>query len=295
MRCKNCEHLLFNQPAPAEGAPRVCSECGAGYRVADFAFRRGKVQFCCPGCGLAYYGTSSEGHLEPAEFTCVGCGLALDMDRCVLRPFGVASDDEAMLPTLVPWEGRGPWFRRWWRTARLGLTGAEVAVVPSVDARPGRALVFLLVTAGLTAIPGILYTALVWMFGSTLAGGGFPIVAVTPTTIDTLAAWLLGLMTVPVFDLAFVAAIAGCATVSGVPFRRGVVACSYASGARLLLVVPFCGAPLSRVLWTVQACRGIAALAPEGRSVGAVFTALIGAIGVLGAWWFFWMIVGQYL
>ncbi|MFM7051287.1 MAG: hypothetical protein ACKOYN_04020 [Planctomycetota bacterium] len=292
MRCKNCEHLLFNQPAPAEGAPRVCTECGAGYRVADFAFRRGKVQFCCPGCGLAYYGTSPAGHLEPERFSCVGCGLALDMDRCVLKPYGVG-DDEAMQTTLVPWEGQGGWLSRWWKTARLGLRGAEIAIAPSPDSRTRRALGFLILNSWVTAVPGIAYTAIMMAIGAGFGGVGLRFFTPTPATIDTAAFWLVGLMLLPLFNIAFVAAAAGCATLSGVPFHRGVAAFSYASGTQLLLVVPFCGGFLSRLLWIVQGCRGMAILAPEGRAVGAVFTAIVGALAALGAWWFVLIVVGS--
>jgi len=45
MRCKQCDHALWNQPVPPAGGPRVCSECGTGYSAADFDFGRGKVRF----------------------------------------------------------------------------------------------------------------------------------------------------------------------------------------------------------------------------------------------------------
>ena len=83
MRCKHCDHVLWNQPAPAPGAQRVCSECGEPYQPGDFRFARGKVRFCCPQCDTGYYGTSAEGHLEPAAFDCVGCGRHLTMNDCV--------------------------------------------------------------------------------------------------------------------------------------------------------------------------------------------------------------------
>jgi hypothetical protein len=42
MRCKNCDHTLWNQPVPPEGTERKCSECGAPYALAEFEFARGR-------------------------------------------------------------------------------------------------------------------------------------------------------------------------------------------------------------------------------------------------------------
>ena len=68
MRCKQCESILWQQPAAASGGDRCCSECGAAYKPSDFDFVRGKVRFCCPHCDTGYYGTSPRGHLEPIAF-----------------------------------------------------------------------------------------------------------------------------------------------------------------------------------------------------------------------------------
>ncbi|MFZ9914054.1 MAG: hypothetical protein ACO3IB_01760 [Phycisphaerales bacterium] len=278
MRCKACRHILFNQPPAADGSPRACSECGATYSVADHEFRRGKVQFCCPGCGTAYYGTSAKGHLEPAAFDCAGCGRALTMDACVVKPYAVARDDDAMQPTIVPWEQEGPAVRRWWETAKLGFAGAAVAIAPHEESKPRSALQFLVVTLLVTTIPSILL-GLGFQVIAGRVGMGMGL-ALPSLSVEQLAVSFTMLLLAPLLATGFVAAVAGGASLAGVPFRRAFISGCYSSGALLLSLVPFCGGFIAWILWIVNQCRGASMLAPEGRRGGAVLASI-----VAGALW----------
>jgi len=281
MRCKACSHILFNQPPSADGSPRACSECGATYSVADHAFRRGKVQFCCPGCGTAYYGTSAKGHLEPAAFDCAGCGRALTMDACVVKPYAVARDDDAMQPTLVPWEQEGPLFRRWWETAKLGFAGAPVALAPHEDAKPRAAVHFLIVTVLVTALPSILLGLALSALGLGInSGGGF----LRIISAEALMASIVKFLLIPVFAILYTTVVAGGASLARVPFQRAFISGCYASGALLLNLVPFCGGLVSWILWTVHQCRGASMLARDEDRTFAVISSVVAAVCAGVAW-----------
>jgi hypothetical protein len=285
MRCKACSHILFNQPPSADGSPRACSECGATYSVADHAFRRGTVQFCCPGCGTAYYGTSAKGHLEPAAFDCAGCGRALTMDACVVKPYAVARDDDAMQPTLVPWEQEGPLIRRWWETAKLGFAGAPVALAPQEDAKPRPAVQFLIVTVLVTALPstvfGLAFSAL--GLGVNSGTGLFRVIS-SSLSVEALMALMIQLLLIPVFAILYVTVVAGGASLAGVSFRHACISGCYASGALLLNLVPFCGGLVSWILWTVHQCRGVTMLAPDDSRTFALIMSAMAAIVAGVAW-----------
>ncbi len=73
MRCKTCGYRLWNL------TEQRCPECATPFRPSEFEFVPNSVQFCCPHCGQAYYGTGPQGHLEPASFVCAKCGNAIQM------------------------------------------------------------------------------------------------------------------------------------------------------------------------------------------------------------------------
>ena len=90
MRCEHCGYRLWLLLS------RRCPECGTEFKPSDFEFVPHAVQFCCPHCNQAYYGTSSQGHLRPIEFDCVSCGRHIHMDEMVMMPTdGV--DEEQLL------------------------------------------------------------------------------------------------------------------------------------------------------------------------------------------------------
>lgn len=115
MRCKNCDYRLWNLVA------RRCPECGAPFRPSEFEFVPNSVQFCCPHCETAYYGTGPRGHLVPASFTCVGCGKPVHMDDMVLRPTEGLEEEQTKV-SKAPWLeiGQRGFIKAW--LATVGMT-----------------------------------------------------------------------------------------------------------------------------------------------------------------------------
>ena len=252
MRCKNCDHSLWNQPVPPEGVGRVCSECGTPYTAADFDYGRGKVRFCCPGCTTGYYGTSERGHLEPAEFDCIGCGAHPNMERCIIRAHNMERENEAMQQRDLPWleEGSLGWIRRWWRTTNLSLSNtARVVPLLTRPPKPLLAAVFATVNAFLSSvIGGGIYALVPFIFSrSGLA------------TVDAYALGLaiLGIVASSLAITIFCAIPAVCCcwiTRKGEPlgFARGFELSAYSTGALLFAIIPCCGFIIAPVVWASQ-------------------------------------------
>ena len=281
MRCKTCDHTLWNQPAPREGEPRVCSECGAPYSAADFDFGRGKVRFCCPKCSTGYYGTSDKGHLEPAQFDCIGCGTHLTMDRCIIRAHDMAREHEAMQRRELPWleEGSLGWVRRWWHTAKLSLSNApQLVPLLSRPPKPMRAAVFLLVNSTI----------------ATAAYGGLSLVGLTFGSRMPLALAAVGLLELLVMLGALLASVLAIVLYAAIPaflcsfltrkgeplgFGRAYEIAAYTSGSLLIAVIPCCGPVLGGIWWMAQIIQGFVS-AFEGESWIKRFTA--GILAFLG-------------
>jgi hypothetical protein len=117
MNCKTCQYRLWNLTT------RRCPECGTPFLPSEHEFAANSVQFCCPHCGQAYYGTGPKGHLVPSDFNCVSCGRPVRMDDMVLRPTA-GLDEEQTRVQVVPWLERGQrgFLRCWWRTIGMALT-----------------------------------------------------------------------------------------------------------------------------------------------------------------------------
>lgn len=287
MRCKTCDHSLWNQPVPPEGQPRVCSECGSPYAAADFDYGRGKVRFCCPGCGTGYYGTSPRGHLEPAAFRCVGCGAALTMDRCVIRAHDMDHEGQAMQRVELPWldPGATDGFRRWWRTTKLGITSAPGLVAALTrPPRPLRAAAFV----ALSAVIGSSSTVVVVVLGPGVRGGW----AGPPGSVVDQVVVGLGIILMVALGTAVFAAIpalfCGLLTRKGEPIGTGrayeIVA--YSSAVFVVGILPCCGAGLGALLWMLATARGFeAALAgePLGKRVLASLLTIAGFGGTVAA------------
>jgi hypothetical protein len=99
MRCTQCNYPLW------EIASRQCPECGTGFRPSTFTFAQNAVQFRCPHCAQAYYGTGAGGHLQPSAFTCVQCARAITEDEMVLLPTAGVKEELAKADS-VPWLAR---------------------------------------------------------------------------------------------------------------------------------------------------------------------------------------------
>lgn len=269
MRCKQCESILWKQPAPPRGVDRCCSECGAVYRPSDYDFVVGKVRFCCPHCSTGYYGTSPRGHLEPVAFECPTCSNFIHMDECVLQPDGVADEAKAVADRGVPWlEKRRP-LSRWFGTVLLGM-GEPQAINARLfgQGRMYAALLFLTIQSWICIAPYLLCCGSMsfLQFGAA-GGGGF---AVT-SFLSTIA---IGLVAAPVVAMSLgLISVGGARLVTpgaSPSFTRDVEVACYASGPLVVAAVPFYGAPLL-LWWFVSACVALAYARPEGsRALAAI-------------------------
>ena len=291
MHCRNCQHVLWNAPAPQPGAPRVCPECGTGYSVADYEFAPGKVEFHCPHCDQAYFGTSSKGHLEPTEFQCTACGGEVSMERCVLRPHGSVDSTQAMLEQPLPWLEGGSIFVRWWNMIGVGLK--KSARVPAMIGNRdlfSESLGFLAFNTAISNIVTVMFGVGALVLAGVIAGGvgtGFTFGpggwATTPgSTPLAIGLQLANFILIPVMMIAVSMLGALFASFAGAPhgltFRRAFTIVSFASGGYALNLIPFCGGLLGLIFWAVGASTAIAAALPRGQATGPVILGLVGAM-----------------
>lgn len=290
MRCKKCDHPLWNQPVPPEGVSRVCSECGTPYAVADFEFRRGRVKFCCPTCDKPYYGTSLRGHLEPERFDCVGCGANLTMERCLVRAHDMEREHEAMQKRDLPWldQAKMGWFRRWWRTANFSTSFQSAVPHHLIRApQPMRAVGFVLMNAtiayGFSAIAYILLPA---VFGNMNLYAGIP-----PARVALALLSFVALVLATAAFAAIPALLCARLTKRGEPigFARGYELAAYSTGALLVLCIPCCGGLAAALLLPSQTIGNFVAYFADEPKQTRVLAGVLSALGfVLAA-------VGVYL
>ena len=277
MRCLACDQVLWNLPAPPEGAPRACPECGEAFRVGDYRFRTGKVDFCCPHCAHAHAGGPPRG-LPPADpFDCAGCGRSISVESCTLRPVGVEDERDALLSKELPWLGKGTLPARWWRTMALGFSrGSEIPEMLGRRAPAMSAALFLCTTVWATASLGFLVSV------ASLAGVfmRLGIAAKSPTAATTLAAFIGA----PAAALACTAVAAGLAQAAGrsqgLGFARAFSLIAFSSGGLVLgLVIPCAGMVIAPVVWAIQASYAVAGALPRGRATAPVLAVVAGIIG----------------
>ena len=288
MRCGGCDQILWNHPAPSDGSPRACPECGRPYVVASYDFVPGKVEFQCPSCAQPYFGTTATGHLDPPAFDCVGCGTPLTEERCTLRPAGGSDLTEPMLREPLPWLEPGGRAARWWRTTRISLTqGPRLPSMLRATPQVGPALLYLAINSWIAAAAGLVF-AMIWIAITSVGAGNLAIMATSSR--DWIVQLLMqGLLFVvaPLFTIAVAATTACLAALPGgrfkSGFRRHLEIFSFASGSIVLGVIPVCGGFIGYVLWIVQGAQAIAAAAPRGQATGAVILAIVGfLVGVIG-------------
>ena len=111
MRCKVCDYRLWNLGS------RQCPECGTPFVPSQYEFVPNSVQFCCPHCQRAYYGTGPRGHLVPPAFQCAACGRHIRMDEMVLLPTAGLEEDQTRVDRM-PWldRERSGFFKSWFLT-----------------------------------------------------------------------------------------------------------------------------------------------------------------------------------
>lgn len=279
MRCKQCDSLLWHQPAATAGAGRCCSECGAPYRPSDFDFVRGKVRFACPHCGTGYYGTSPRGHLEPPAFECVTCHSAIHMDDCILTPEGVEGDgDAAVRLKVIPWLGRDGIVSRWLRTMVLGLaTPSRIPEQQEGAPRAAAALGFLATHAALSALPSGLCCAAIGIMASVPGGGARFFTAMFATEIGAL---LIGTPVCAAVLALFGAVGARLASPRHQrSFMHDYATACYAAGPLVFFSLPLLGW-LAPIWWFISSGIALAAARPP-ESRGGVLIASIAAFFVL--------------
>ncbi len=297
MRCQKCDYPLWNLKA------RECPECGTVFKPSDADFLVNSVQFCCPHCDQAYYGTDERGHLTPRSFECVNCHQQIDMDEMVLRP-AEGMEEEQTQTDQLPWlrrekEGR---LRSWFSMIGLAMTNPH-RVMRSLppESSVGQAWWFAAVTW------------LVLWFG----GVGLPFVAIgvimaitrnrdfiEPTLVGL--GMMLGGVCWSLLCIAIWGLIAqGLLMVTGgssFTIGRTYEALCYSAGCNAVLAIPclgpYCGSWVGAIWWVVSATLMVMVgqRVSGPRASLAVVTApavasLLGLAGYFG--WVFLMVSGR--
>lgn len=249
MRCKTCDYRLWNLPA------RRCPECGTPFAPSTYEFTPGTVQFCCPHCNQAYYGTGPKGHLVPPAFDCVSCGQHVALDEMVLRPTAGLAEEQTKV-ARVPWLERRErgWVNAWLATVGMALASPlRLMRMSPTGGSSGPAwgfaalTIFLVMAAaliplavfpllfafGLRAGPSVFVVPL--MFAATAVG-----MALAMLVLIALWAWvthgLLRLLARPVAGI-----------------RRTCQAIGYSSGANVVTALPCLGLYFGWIWWLASA------------------------------------------
>lgn len=286
MRCKNCDYRLWNLVS------RQCPECGTEFLPHEFEFVLNSVQFCCPYCQQAYYGTGAKGHLEPVKFDCVSCHRPIHMDQMVVLPTEGVEEDQTNV-------GHMPWLERqqigtvraWFRSIGMAMTrpGRLIEMVP-VDGSTGKAWWFAIITQTLLVVT-ISVVGSVFMFavmssvGSFRGGpprGTFFFYSVAPIAG---AVWVLWLSAIGVGGLVThgLLRLTG-KTSSGI--GRTYQAIGFSSGANVISLIPCLGPFLGWIWWLVSAIVmvKVGQKVHGGRAALAVLAVpVLAVVGLFGA------------
>lgn len=286
MRCRVCNYRLWQLTTPR------CPECGTPFRPSEFEFAPGSVQFCCPDCKQAYYGTGPKGHLEPPTFTCVSCGRALDMDEMILLPTEGIEEDQTR-PETVPWlDPKLGRFRAWWNTVGMALVRpADLMKLLPLDSSVGRAIWFGTLSHSLALIGSFAVfmilpiVAVMAIAGGRGRGGIGSVMLCTP---------LMALLLVPILVLVWSCLVHAVLCITGKdvkPFSRTIQAVFYSAGANIITAIPCLGMYIGWI-WNLisqiimlKEGHGISAR----RAVAAVVLPLLLAIALPGV-----LVVGTY-
>ena len=250
MRCKNCDYRLWHL------ASRRCPECGTEFRPSDYEFTPNSVQFCCPHCEQAYYGTGPKGLLTPRSFDCVSCGRHIDLDEMVLKP--AEGVDESKTNVLqVPWVERSErgFVRAWLSTVGMAMTspGKLMRVLP-MEAASAHAFGFCIVTLVAAMTVGILPIMLFQM--AIMAGFGgpggpafvFPIVF----GVGILVGPVIAIIVMAIWGLVTHGMLRLTGSTAG-SMGRTMQAICYSSGAYVIAAIPCLGFYVAPIWWIVSA------------------------------------------
>lgn len=265
MRCKTCDYTLWNLKA------RQCPECGTPFVPSQFDFVLNSVQFCCPHCDQAYYGTTERGHLVPYSFTCVTCHQQINMDMMVLRPATGVREEQTQI-------NRMPWLER----EQRGLIKAWLRTVGDSLLKPGVLMSSVPPESGLGAAWGYaaLTTLVLMLSGLVLPLGMVSAIMTLANSRDALEPLLVGLSAAGIgfVTILLVASIwPACAhatlrltgrTAGGI--GRTYECFLYSIGALAPMAIPcvgpYCGSWLIWIWWVVAATFMLVA----GQKVGGV-------------------------
>jgi hypothetical protein len=266
MRCKSCGYRLWNLQA------RRCPECGTPFRPSDFEFVCNSVEFCCPHCQQAYFGTGPKGHLVPATFTCVTCGKPVNMDEMVLRPLAGVEEEQTKVPQ-IPWLERSK--RGGFKALAATIGMALVAPTRLMQALPqkssvGQAWWFAAVTNFLVlAAITVPFALLIWFFLPGRIASRSGMTGCSIAGIGLLIGFVGLLLYVALWGLLAHAGLCLTGrTASGL--GRTYHAILYGSGANVCSAVPLCGVYVGWIWWIVSA----ALMLKEAQRVHGVRAAL---------------------
>jgi hypothetical protein len=247
VRCQACTQPLWNAPG------RVCAECGTPWKPSDFDLKVNAVQFCCPACGQAYYGTSPKGLLEPPDFTCVTCGAACSMDgNMLMRPTSGADTHEVQWDAM-PWPPR-PGKLVVDALSMLGhVIGSPFAVGRNLRAQRDTGVLLWIVLLGIPISVGVLGSLMVIWFFERLGTSGFTL---RPSEMTYYVTWSAAAIVGP--PLALLALSAFCGVVTWCVMRGADERSSFGTAQACWA---FSAAPL--VLMTVP-CIGVIPGIPIG-------------------------------
>ncbi len=265
MRCKKCDYALWNLKA------RTCPECGTAFTPREFEFAVNSVQFCCPHCNQAYYGTSEQGHLVPDSFTCVKCHRWITMDEMVLRP--TAGVDEAQTrKSRMPWlerDKRG-FIKAWFATVgyAMGLPHLLLRATPEMSS-VGQAWGFAAITAAVVSltifIPGVCLFSTIGV----IAGSSSILVIVSSMFFAAIAVFILFMLSMVLWGaithlLLWMTGECACG------IGRTYQALCYSSGANAISATPCIGMYVGWIWWIVSAVLAV----KEAQRVSALYAVI---------------------
>jgi hypothetical protein len=291
MRCKTCDYPLWNLTT------RHCPECGDGFRPSDFDFVRSSVQFRCPHCETAYYGTSRRGHLEPSEFECTVCHHVVAMDDMVLQPapgFTDAQTDPARNPWLE--RHRHSWLRSLWDTTWQSIRDPGSLVRGLDEKTPSWPAWWYMFLINVVVLVGIVLPVTVLTMLFAYGMGGLPSPAALFAAMGGgFAAVMIGSLVVTVMFVAVWGPITqGLLRIGGGRPQFGVKrtfdALCYSSGTYISSIIPCIGWNLGWIWWLVAAVIMVRDVQRVSglRATLAVLAwpgfALVGSIALYVAW-----------
>ncbi len=248
MRCRTCDYRLWNLRS------RQCPECGAPFTPSEFEFVPGSVQFCCPHCNQAYYGTDDKGRLVPDSFDCGSCGQAVHMDDMVLLPTEGLEEEQTQT-------GEMPWLHRKKRggaRAWLSMVGLSTVspyrlmrmtpVPSSVGAAFWFAIFTNLIVSIVSLVPLLAVAVLLGTSGGIAQAAGalatFGVFALVFAVANIVMLVLWGLVTHGLLRAT------GATTGS---LGRTYHAICYSAGANVLTAIPCLGFYIGWIWWVVSA------------------------------------------